>query len=153
MEPDYTLALEEARRLFDDHRQALESVRDRAVSLLTIGGLAAAFVGGLADHDGAGDLGPALWVAALMFAGTIACCLLILLPRGRFVGQDPLVLIRWVDVRGATKAQMDRALAEKMGGQIEENSETLTWYHLVFKVGTVMVVLEVVSLLASLGGL
>ena len=46
-DPDYTLALEEARRNFDSQARQLADLRKRAVDLVGIGGLAATFIGGL----------------------------------------------------------------------------------------------------------
>ncbi|NHC24124.1 hypothetical protein G6553_13205 [Nocardioides sp. IC4_145] len=46
-EPSYTLALEEARRGFDQLAGEVSDVRGRSVSLLGMGGLAASFLGGL----------------------------------------------------------------------------------------------------------
>ena len=48
-EPSCTLALEEARRGFDQLAGEVTAIRDRAVTTLGMGGLAASFLGGVAS--------------------------------------------------------------------------------------------------------
>jgi hypothetical protein len=148
---DYSLALEEARREFDSVNAAVENIRGRSMSLLTIGGLAASVIGGLAVR-GDDPISPTMKVGAVLFGLTAVCCLAVLLPRAQWVGQDPRILIDWVDIHGASKEQMDRELARVMGEQISANEQSLRWFHDVFRAGTLFLVLEIACLLVSLGG-
>jgi hypothetical protein len=56
----YTLALDEARRALDRQADEVSSIRARTTAFVSVGGLAAAFVGGLAVRD---DASLTVWAA------------------------------------------------------------------------------------------
>lgn len=94
-EPSYTLALEEARRGFDQLAGEVSDVRNRSVSLLGMGGLAASFLGGLTLRNGA-PVTAWTWVAVAAFVVLAALCAVVLWRRHFHVSQDPAVLVQWL---------------------------------------------------------
>lgn len=123
-ERDYTLALEEARRGFDQQSGEVTNVRNRAASLLGMGGLAASFLGGLALRDGA----PRSWFTGLAigaFAALAVLAALVLWRRPFHVSQSPKSLVRWAEDEGAGKTKMTRDLALWLGMKYEDNQKKI----------------------------
>ena len=120
----YTLALEEARRGFDQLGGELSRVRDRASAALGIGGLAASFLGGLAIRDGA-VLSLWTWLSIGAFVALAALCFAILWPRRFRTSQDPAMLVGWAETDGVTIDDMERDLALHMGADYDSNREIL----------------------------
>ncbi|WP_147414475.1 hypothetical protein [Rhodococcus rhodochrous] len=106
----YAIALEEARRSFDRLADEVTVVRDRIVSTLGMGGLAAAFVGGLAIRDGAKVSGWT-WTAVTAFALLATLTAVALWPRRFHVSQSPEVLVGWIEEHQASPADVERDLA------------------------------------------
>ena len=123
--PDYTLALEEARRGFDQQADDFSTVRDRARSALGTGGLAASFLGGLTIRDDT-SLSRWTWMAVACFCLLAAICLAIMWPREVWASQSPVTLVRWTEEYEATRAQMTRDLAPHLGQQVTHNRDQLS---------------------------
>ncbi len=87
-EPSYSLALEEGRRGFDQLAGEIDVLRNRAVSTLGMGGLAASFLGGLAIRDGAA-VTCWTWLAVSAFVVLAVMCVATLWPRRFHITQTP----------------------------------------------------------------
>lgn len=118
--PGYALALEEARRGFDQLAAEVSLTRDRAVSMVGLGGLAAAFLGGLSIRDGA-DVSRWTWLAVVAFVAMAVCAAFVLYPRRFHFSQHPGELVSWVEEHGASADDVERDLALWLGKKYDEN--------------------------------
>jgi len=148
-EPDFTLALEEARRGLDALEKHLADIRNRSQQLVGIGALAASIVGGLAAL-GSRTLG--IWgvVALAVFAVIAVICLWIWWPRKLWVSQDPATLVTWAEVPGKTRQRMVRSLAIHLADQYEQNADKIERMLKWFAVAMVLLVIEIGCLAAGL---
>ncbi len=150
-ERDYTLALEEARRGFDQQFGEVTNVRNRAASLLGMGGLAASFLSSLALRDGA----PRSWFTGLAigaFATLAVLAALVLWRRRFYVSQRPETLVQWVEDVGASKGEMTRDLALWLGRKYEENRKKIDRMGWLLSGCIVAFVVEVTALLLDQWG-
>lgn len=122
--PDFSLALEEARRTFDALSAELPALRSRATQVLGVGGLAASFLGGIALR-GEQRLGSWGWVAVAAFTATAVLCLVILWPRRFYASPQPAQLVEWAERPDATTVEMTRDLALHMGEKYDANRTQL----------------------------
>ena len=120
VEPSYSEALAEARRGFDFLAGEVEAIRGRAVALLSAGGLAAAFIGGLTIRDGAVVSGWT-WTAVSAFVVMAVLAVAVLLPRRFHVSQDPATIVGWADEHAASMDKIERDLALWLGQKYDEN--------------------------------
>ncbi|TDW22671.1 hypothetical protein [Kribbella kalugense] len=112
--PDYSLALEEARRTLDHQRDDLKSIRDRSVAVLGIASVSASVAGGLSTTKAASPRGSG-WAygAGGCLALIIAITLLIAWPRKVVFNQNGAKIIRWIDLGTPdiqTRAQRNLAI-------------------------------------------
>jgi hypothetical protein len=104
----YTLALDEARRALDRQADEVSSIRARTTAFVSVGGLAAAFVGGLAVRN---DASLTLWAAlgAILLALLLGVAVAPPWPRNlhppRPFHDQPLKTI--ADIEYATMAWVD----------------------------------------------
>jgi hypothetical protein len=120
----YTLALEEARRGFDQLDAELARLRERASTALGIGALVASFLGGLAIRNGA-SLSLWTWLAISALVAVALLCFAILRPRRFRTSQDPAVLVGWAETEGVTLDAMERDLALRLAEQYDPNAKIL----------------------------
>lgn len=116
----FGLAVEEARRAFDQQAADMTRVRDRAISLLTIGGLAATFIGGLAATDNA-PLTGWTWAAVAVFVVMTVACIWVIWPKDVKVAFFPHKLVEWAEDDAVTPDDMDRDLALRLEAFYDEN--------------------------------
>lgn len=128
---DYDFALVEARRSLDLQLRDVDTIRGRATSLLSLGGLIGTFVGamGATQQDSGAALGWPLWVALGAFASATVAAFLVLLPREFRAALDPDVLVGWVDEGLAERPVIDRDLAIRIGRQFKGNQARVQWMH------------------------
>jgi len=139
-EPDYGLALTEARRRLDSQLALVDGSRGRASGLLSIGGLLGTFLGGLGAINktpGAETMTGALWVAAGAFGVAVVSGLLVLMPWEFGGPMSAVTLIAWVDDYGATKSQADRELAKKIDEKVDANARKAA----ALQIGLIVIVL------------
>ena len=154
--PDFTLALEEARRGFDELNQELARIRTRAASALSAGSLSAAFLGGLTLRNPTDALSPWTFLAIAAFVLLALSNAVVLWPRSVWASVDPEKLISWALGDQATGRQpmtrvaMDMYLARFMGRKYNENSRTVTTLSWVYSAGVVALSLEIGFLIADL---
>jgi hypothetical protein len=154
--PDFTLALEEARRGFDQLTAELAAVRQRAASAISIGSVSAAFVGGLALRDKGAS--PSVWtgLAVLAFALVVASGLKVLWPRRFWTAVDAPTLIGWamgtntIDGEPLTPEWMTMYLAQSIDQKYEENKPIVDRLAVWYSMGLVALVLEVIFLIVDL---
>ena len=148
-EPSYTLALEEARRGFDQLAAEVSDVRSRAVSLLGMGGLAASFLAGLTLRDEETLTGWA-WLAVAAFVVLAVLCALVFWRRHFHVSQHPAVLVQWAEHHMASRDEMERDLALWLGKKYDENRVSVDRLGRLLTVATVAFLIEIVALLVDL---
>ena len=146
---DYSLALEEARRNLDSLNARLADLRSRALQLVSVGGLAAAFVGGLSALNKNGfslwDLG-----ALASFALIVLACLVIWWPRNLKTSQRPWILVEWAEVPAATRQRMNRSLALWLGDHYDINQKIINRMLGWFCFALILLTVEVVCLAVGL---
>jgi MFS family permease len=119
-EPVYTLALVEARRGFDALVGELDIVRGRALSIIGMGGLAAAFLGGL-NVSTNGHLTGWTWAAVVSFMATALLCVYVLLPKRLTLTMEPSALVAWAEGPNPSQASMERSLTLWLESKYEAN--------------------------------
>ncbi|WGY01796.1 hypothetical protein QI633_25085 [Nocardioides sp. QY071] len=148
-ETRYTLALQEARRGFDQLAHEVSVVRDRATSILGMGGLAASFLGGLSIRDGAPVTGWT-WLAVISFVALASLCVVVLWPRRFHVSQDPASMVSWAEQHKATPNQMERDLALWLGMKYDENREGVDRLGRLQSMASIAFLIEIAALILDL---
>jgi MFS family permease len=148
-EPDYTLALEEARRGFDSLEKHLADIRNRSQQIVGIGAVAASIVGGLAAL-GSHKLGGWGFGALGAFAAIAVICLSIWWPRKLRVFQNPKTLVAWAEIPGKTRQRMVRSLAIHLADQYKENSDKIRGMLKWFRAAMILLAVEIVCLAVGL---
>lgn len=144
-EPDYALALEEARRSFDALNVELPAVRARATQILGLAGLAASFLGGLALRPGQG-MSAWSWTAVISFLATAVLTAVILWPRRLYASQEPAILVSWAEQGDVSCAEMTRDLALRYGEKYDFNRSVIDRLSRFYCVAAVTVCLQVLAL-------
>jgi len=147
--PDFTLALDEARRSFDALSDELPAIRTRATQILGVGGLAASFLGGLALRSGQ-QLGPWGWVAVAAFTVTAVLCGILLWPRRLYASLEPAILVEWAERPDAAVADMTRDLALYMGQKYDANRKTLNRLSWLYCAAVIIVCVEIAAFIIDL---
>jgi len=154
-EPDadaYAVALEEGRRAIDQQRDDLKSVRDRATALLSVAGIAAAFLGGLARRDSKAPLAYLTIVAAAAFVAIAFIVARILWWKKVTFAQDPKQILSWIEHAGYSTARVRQAAAYYHAVNYEANRDLLQAMVRDYQVGLGILVVEVVALMVALRG-
>ena len=146
----YELALDEARRALDKQASDLMSLRERSSGLVGIGGLAAAFLGGLAIRN---EEPLSAWTVAgaASFATLLVIAVVALWPRQFVFTQHADQLVTWAD-EGDDPADMDRNLALHMTNHFDANATRLDRLTRLYTAGLVILVLEISFLFVDLRG-
>lgn len=147
----YDVALEEARRELARQSSDLASLRDRTVTLLTIGGTLATLLGGLAIRD-EDAIGPFTYVGVGSFCALAVVAVVVLAPRSMHFGQDPTKVIEAIEVNGSTNDAVTKHLAEQMNQQYGKNKPKIDDLAYWYTGGVVLFSVEVVALLLDLQG-
>lgn len=148
-EPDYSLALEEARRGFDTLVSEIDLVRGRALSVIGMGGLAASFLGGL-NIGTNGDITWLTILAVIAFVAMSALCVAMLLPRRVHLTQRPSALVAWAETESVTTADMERDLALWLENKYDENRPALDRLLWLATLASVSFLVEVAALVTDL---
>lgn len=149
--PDYSLALEEARRGFDHLSAEVSDVRNRAIATLGMGGLSASFLGGLTLRNGAPITGWT-WLAIAAFVALAVSCAGVLWRRRFHVSQHPQVIVAWAEQHGATRTEMERDLALWLGKKYDDNRRSVDGIGRLLAIGTGAFLIEIAALLIDLVG-
>jgi hypothetical protein len=147
----FDLALDEARRALDQQVNDVARIRDRTTNLVMVGGLAAAFIGGLAIRDDA-PLTVLTVLGAVAFTTLLAVAVAVLLPRRFVFTQHAQVLVSWAEKPDATAERMERSLALHMDGHYRGNARRLNRMTVLYGIGLTLLLVEVVLLLFDLRG-
>jgi hypothetical protein len=144
----YLLAYEEARRALDEQERAVIELRSRAGQLIAAAAIVTSFFGGqsLLHHH----LHAFGWVAIASFVALSLSVLCILWPRHdwQFVLSPARFIATYVEPRGERPldlASIHRDLALHMGRSADRNREQLRWLMVAFRIGAIMLVVEVVA--------
>lgn len=151
MSGKYDVALEEARRELARQAGDLASLRDRTVTLLTIGGALATILGGLAIRDDA-EMGPFTYAGVGLFCTLALVAVVVMTPRSMNFGQDPSKVIEAIEVEGSTADAVVRHLAEQMNEQYKRNTPKVDGLAYWYTGAVVLFAAEVVALLLDLRG-
>jgi len=147
----YGLAVEEARRALDQQKDDLKTVRDRTAAMVGLGGVAAAFLGGLALRDEAPISGWTIIGASAFVVLTILMVLTHLTYTFVF-SQDAAQIVLWADHFGAGKADMQRNLALWMFEQYLKNRKTMLWLWRAYEAALVFLLIELLALVLDFRG-
>jgi hypothetical protein len=150
----YSLALDEARRAVDRQAEDVASFRTRTTGLVSVGALAAAFIGGLALRE---DAPLTVWtiLGAALFAALLVVAVFALWPRSFKFTTDARVLVDWIDGdegQSADLAEMDRDLALHLAEHYDANAGTIDWLRRFYVAGLVILIFEIAFLLLDLRG-
>lgn len=148
-EPNYSLALEEARRGFDELNAEVSVIRDRCVSILGMGGLAASFLGGLAIRDGA-DVSRWTWLAVIAFVALAGLCTFVLWPRRIYLTMHPGELVAWAEEDHASTSTMQRDLALWLGKAYDDNRPTVDRLSRLYTLAAMAFLVEIAALIYDL---
>ena len=143
----YKLALEEGRRTLEQQAEALARIRDRVGSLVGVGALAAAFIGGLSQTPDT-QLSWAAWAGVLAFLSLLGIAVKTIPPINVNFAQHAKVLVETAEKEDADL--IARALALQMDEWCNANKgvlQNLLWWYFV---GVGVVIIEVVLLLIDL---
>jgi hypothetical protein len=149
--PDYSLALEEARRGFDQLAAEVSDVRNRAVATLGMGGLSASFLGGLTLRNDAPITGWT-WFAIAAFVALAVSCAGVLWRRRFHVSQHPRIIVAWAEQHEATRADMERDLALWLGKKYDDNRRSVDRIGRLLTIATGAFLIEISALLIDLVG-
>lgn len=149
VEPSYSEALAEARRGFDLLSGEVEAIRGRAVAVLSGGGVAAAFIGGLTIRDGA-VVSCWTWTAVGAFVGLAVLAVLVRLPRRLHVSQDPAAIVGWAEDHSASSGQIERELALWLGRKYDENRPKVNQLGTTCAVAACAFLIEIAALVMDL---
>lgn len=155
-EPNFTLALEEARRGFDQLMSEFHRIRDRAASSLSVGGLSAAFLGGLALRGKDAPLTVWTFLAVVAFVALAATTLYVFWPRSLLSTINPTTLIEWAtgDKESGraplTLPWQTMFLARQIGRGRLHNQTSVRKMGTAYTIGLVALGLEVIFLLGDL---
>lgn len=156
---DYTLALEEARRNFDSQAGQLADLRNRALALVGVGGLAASFIAGLsaaqpeaAQPGAAQPDGLSLWYIGALgaFLLIVAISMSIWWPRKLMTSQDPAILVEWAEMPAIDEQLMNRDMALHLDDQYEANKKIIDEMVNGFCVAIGLLFIEIVCLASGL---
>jgi hypothetical protein len=148
----FALAVHEGRRALDQQSNDLLSIRNRVNNLVAVGGLAAAFIGGLAIRDDNADMTGWAWAGLTFFVALVAVAVLVQLPRSVVFTQRADHLVRWAKTPGMTQERMDRNLAIHMRNQYVANRLILSQTTGLLVSALILLLLEVGALLLDLRG-
>jgi hypothetical protein len=146
VESKYGLALIEARRGADSQAAALTTLRGQATTVITIGGLSATFLGGIARP---GDYTVWSALAVVAFLALVSLAVVVSWPLPLYTSQKPSTLMEWAD-SGASPEHQERKLAEFMEQQYEENAGRLKVRQRLYCAALVALPLELLLLLIDL---
>ena len=148
VESKFGLALEEARRGADSQAAALGGLRAQATTLVTVGGLSATILGGIA-RGGHFTAWTILAVAA--FVVLVALSVAVSRPMDTYTSQHPSVLVEWAE-SGASADEQERDLALHMENQYDENEARLNGRRRLYSAALVALPIELLFMLIDLRG-
>jgi hypothetical protein len=154
--PSFTLALEEARRGFDELNEEFARIRARTALTLSLGGLSATFLGGLALRDKEATLSVWTALAVVAFVGLAGINVYVLWPRKMWSTIDPAKLIGWAlgdTAQGVARMKegwQTMYLAKHIGEGYDRNLPTVRRLGKAYTWGIVALTLEIFFLIADL---
>ena len=122
----YAIALEEARRTFDEQAGQFSMARAAMGSLLGYGGVCFSVLVVAPGQLAGPDQRALLITASITFVALSLFAAAGLWPRKVETGASPKKLIAWIDVDEATPDEATRSLAEHLDNAYERNAEVLT---------------------------
>jgi hypothetical protein len=146
----YELAFEEAGRALDAQERAVNELRSRAGVLIAAAAITTSFFGSRAI---VGDqLGAWVWLAVVAFIVVGACVLSVLWPRSdwSFSASAADIIAEYVEPEAIEFPLVQRDLALHRSAAYNVNAEQLRWLFRVFRIGLIMLVVEVAAWLVAL---
>jgi hypothetical protein len=148
----YTVALEEARRAIDQQHKDFASVRERSTGLLTIGGLAAAFLKGISARQAGSPITSWSVVAAIAFLGIAVIVFRQQWRKTIVFRQDALQILEWIEQSGFTGDRTKRTVAYYHGVHVRQNQSVLGRMTRDYQLGVAFLSVELVALIVDLRG-
>lgn len=118
----YELAIDEARRALDGQDAQIKRQRDRAVTLLGFGGLAATFLTGVASATGSHATVWA-WLAASVFVVQAVLTVIILWPVPQAPGMSAAIMVEIADREDVAYVDIARHIANELSTSYDRNNE------------------------------
>jgi hypothetical protein len=146
----YELAYEEAGRALDAQQRTVNELRSRGGVLIAAAAIATSFFGSRAFADGHSDAWT--WVAVCAFALVGVCVLAVLWPRSdwSFNASASDVIAVYIEPDPLTLPEIHRDLALHRGAAYDANARQLQQLFVVFRIGLVLLVLEISAWLVAL---
>jgi hypothetical protein len=146
----YELAFEEAGRALDAQERAVNELRSRAGVLIAAAAITTSFFGSRAVS---GDqLSTWVWVAVAAFAVVGICVLLVLWPRSdwSFSASAANIISEYIEPEPLELPLIHRDLALHRSAAYDDNARRLRGLFLVFRLGLILLVVEVASWVSAL---
>jgi hypothetical protein len=144
----YSLALAEARRALDHQANDVSGLRTRMTNLVSAGGLAAAFIGGLALR-GEAPFTIVTWFGVGAFAALFLVAIWALWPRQLTFVQRADDLVQWAE-EGDPLASMERDVALYTRRHYRSNAKRLDSMTRLYMCALILLLAEILLLLIDL---
>jgi hypothetical protein len=135
-----------AKAALDDQAKDLDTLRTRAIGMLSVATLVAGLFGTRLPHLNHSSLHIFFLILALTaLVVSIILAVIIVAPRSWVYGADPDPLIKGVAAGTITLAQVNLSLATRAQENWKKNQQTLTYMFVLFNVLCVLTGLQVVA--------
>jgi hypothetical protein len=146
----YELAFDEAGRALDAQERTVSELRSRGGVLIAAAAIATSFFGARAFGDGPSTTWT--WIAVAAFATVGLCVLAVLWPRSdwSFNASASDIIAGYVEPDALSLPEIHRDLALHRSAAYDGNARQLGTLFLVFRVGLVLLVVEVAAWIVAL---
>jgi hypothetical protein len=145
----YELAFEEGGRALDAQERAVNEVRSRAGVLIAAAAITTSFFGSRAIGA---ELSAWVWVAVAAFIVVGGCVLTVLWPRSdwSFSASAAEIIAEYIQPEPIEFPLVQRDLALHRSAAYDANARQLGWLFVVFRIGLIVLVVEVAAWLVAL---
>jgi hypothetical protein len=146
----YELAFEEAGRALDAQERAVNELRSRAGGLIAAAAITTSFFGSRAIVGA--ELSIWVWVAVVAFIVVGGCVLAVLWPRSdwSFNASASDIVAEYIEPEPIEFPLVQRDLALHRSTASDSNAQQLRWLFLVFRIGLIVLVVEVAAWVVAL---
>jgi hypothetical protein len=146
----YELAFEEAGRALDAQERAVNELRSRAGVLIAAAAITTSFFGSRAVAGE--EFSSWVWVAVIAFAVVGGCVLMVLWPRSdwSFNASAADIIAEYIEPEPVEFRLVQRDLALHRSAAYDRNARQLGLLFLVFRLGLIVLVVEVAAWIVAL---